>query len=98
MQIELSDEEIETLDKALTAYENSDATSSLLGVMLSSMVPEGERGKYEAKRREEEQKAEILKRGRRIQATLIRAKMYQAQSNTAFNQLTGSAAITGGKS
>lgn len=86
MKVDLSDEDLDVLDKALVAYEQQGASTGLLGAIASAMVPDAHRAEFEAKRRIEDEKAEREQRARRIQSSMIRTKLFQAQASDAINK------------
>lgn len=78
MNIELSKPEIELLDKALQTWETEATSSAVMGSMFSMILaPEGKRDEAEDRSKVSMEKATKENQSRRIQATLLRAKLFQ---------------------
>lgn len=79
MTVELSKPEIELLDKALESWEDEDMghamMSSVIGVVLS---PKDSRADFKAGMEREIAEAKDKGQQKRIKATLLRAKLFQA--------------------
>lgn len=79
MTVELSEPEIKLLDKALEAWEHEDMgqamMSSLIGAVLS---PKESRGDFKTGMQREIAEAKDRGQQKRIKATLLRAKLFQA--------------------
>ena len=81
MKIEISEAEIQLIDKALQSWENDATSGALMSSMFGMMLcPKDERESEKARTEGEFAKAEKEKTSRRIQATLLRAKLFQAQN------------------
>lgn len=81
MTIDLNNHELEMLEKALDCYEKDAGSGALFGGMLGMMLSPKEERAGEKKRFEQEMdKAQIEAHNRRVQTTLLRAKLYQAMA------------------
>ncbi|MDE2103367.1 MAG: hypothetical protein KGL39_39365 [Patescibacteria group bacterium] len=84
MQVELNEDDMDVLDKALTMYERVDGTKSLMGALLGGMLLKDDsaaKEKFERKQEEERIREEQEAKTRRIVCAVIRSKLFSAQTN-----------------
>ncbi len=81
MRVNLSNTEIELIEKALDTYEREASSEALMGSMLGMMLtPKDQRDEEKLRFKAEMEKAEEEMRHRRRVSTLLRAKLYQASA------------------
>ena len=83
MQIELSQDEVQTLQDALEAWERDASTGNMI-VSLFGAILIGDRKNAESERKELQarEKAETVTRERKIKSTMLRARLMQAALQT----------------
>jgi hypothetical protein len=81
MIIELSKHEVDLIDKALTAWEHEETSSTFTGSLLAMMIsPSDKRDEAKSEMKSSMDKAVDVSKQRRMQSTMLRAKLYQAAS------------------
>lgn len=79
MTVELNKPEIELLDQALEVWEREDIGSAMMSSMLGAMLsPKESREDYKAEMQRDLAEAKNKCQQKRIKATLLRAKLFQA--------------------
>jgi hypothetical protein len=77
--VELNKPEIELLDKALESWEREDMGQAMMSSMVGAILsPKEDRGDYKAAMKVELAEAANSCQQKRIKATLLRAKLFQA--------------------
>ena len=87
MQIDLSQDEIETLGSALECWEKEPTNGAFMTqIMATILAPEGKREHFDQKAKEANEKSEVQTKLRKTRSLLLRAKLLGAIQSQMIGQ------------